>query len=413
MRRRPTRCRCVSTFSETTNSSSFFSASRTAPARGSDTAGLVAITHSALISPRSIASNICTALRPSRSAMRGAFQNRRTRSTSSGAKSHMRGELVGEAADLAPAHRIGLAGQRERPHAGPADAAGGEMAVDDGVDLVGALRRLVHALREAGDRRARWRGTGRRSARRRLRRGRSLRRWRRHPARSLWRARAQLRNPFVCASIYAWSSAPMSARCTSRPENSAVSVPGAIAQKQIGLVAGRGAARIDHHDLGAAFAPVARHALEQHRMAPGGVGADQHEQIGLVEILVAARHRVRAEGAAMAGDRRGHAQPRIGVDVGRAEEALHQLVGDVIVLGQQAARRDRRRPRPARRARSRGESRRRPSTSAVSQSTARVAAVGAPQHRMQQAAVRARASRPAPSPSSTAGRNSPDDRDRR
>jgi hypothetical protein len=39
------------TFSETTKSSSFFSASRTAPARGSDTAGLVAITHKALILP--------------------------------------------------------------------------------------------------------------------------------------------------------------------------------------------------------------------------------------------------------------------------------------------------------------------------------------------------------------------------
>ena len=65
---------------------------------------------------------------------------------------HMRGKLIGEAADLAPAHGIGLAGERERPHARPADAAGGEMAVDDGVDLVGALRRLVHALREAGDR---------------------------------------------------------------------------------------------------------------------------------------------------------------------------------------------------------------------------------------------------------------------
>ena len=39
----------------------------------------------------------------------------------------------------------------------------------------------------------------------------------------------------------------------------------------------------------------------------------------------------------MAGDRRGHAEPRIGVDVGRADEALHQLVGDVIVLGQQLA----------------------------------------------------------------------------
>ena len=118
-----------------------------------------------------------------------------------GRKSHVRGKLVGEAADLAPAHRVRLAGQRERPHAGPADAAGGEMAVDDGVDLVGALRRLVHALREAGDGVARWRGTGGRSARRRPRRGRWLRRWRRRPARSRWRARAHRQSPSVCASI--------------------------------------------------------------------------------------------------------------------------------------------------------------------------------------------------------------------
>ena len=68
-----------------------------------------------------------------------------------GGEAHMGGELVGEPADLAPAHGIGLAGQRERPLPAAADAAGREMAVDDGVDLVGALRRLVHALREAGD----------------------------------------------------------------------------------------------------------------------------------------------------------------------------------------------------------------------------------------------------------------------
>ena len=61
-------------------------------------------------------------------------------------ETHMGGELVGEPADLAPAHGVGLAGDRERPHAGPADPAGGEMAVDDGVDLVGAARRLVDAL---------------------------------------------------------------------------------------------------------------------------------------------------------------------------------------------------------------------------------------------------------------------------
>ncbi len=109
------------------------------------------MTHSALISPRSIASNICTALRPSRRAMFGARQKRPTRSISSGVETHMRRKLVGEPADFPPAHRVGLAGERERPHAGLADAAGREMAVDDAVDLVGALRRLVHALRKTGD----------------------------------------------------------------------------------------------------------------------------------------------------------------------------------------------------------------------------------------------------------------------
>ena len=74
------------TFSETTNSSSFFRASRTTSAFGSDTAGLVPITHNALISPRAMASNIWTAFRPSWVAMRGAFQNRRTRSMSGGVK---------------------------------------------------------------------------------------------------------------------------------------------------------------------------------------------------------------------------------------------------------------------------------------------------------------------------------------
>ena len=64
-------------------------------------------------------------------------------------EAHMGGELVGEPADLAAAHRIGLAGQRERRRARLADPARREMAIDDGVDLVGALRRLVDALRIA------------------------------------------------------------------------------------------------------------------------------------------------------------------------------------------------------------------------------------------------------------------------
>ena len=72
-------------------------------------------------------------------------------------------------------------------------------------------------------------------------------------------------------------------------------------------------------------------------MTPGGVRPDEDDQIGLVQIGIDAGHGVRAERAAVRGDRGRHAQARIGVDIGRADEALHQLVGDVIVLGQKLA----------------------------------------------------------------------------
>src|SRR5207253_8466553 len=54
-------------------------------------------------------------------------------------------------ADFATAHGVGLAGERERPDAGATDAASGEMTIDDGVDFVGTLRRLIDALRVTGD----------------------------------------------------------------------------------------------------------------------------------------------------------------------------------------------------------------------------------------------------------------------
>ncbi len=67
-------------------------------------------------------------------------------------KAHMRGELRRQAANLAAAHRVWLAGQRKRPHAGPADPPGGEVAIEDRIDLVGTGGRLVHALRIEGER---------------------------------------------------------------------------------------------------------------------------------------------------------------------------------------------------------------------------------------------------------------------
>jgi len=63
----------------------------------------------------------------------------------------MSGELVGEPADLPPAHGVGLPRQRERPHARTADATRREVAIDDRIDLVGSSRGLIDTLRIEGD----------------------------------------------------------------------------------------------------------------------------------------------------------------------------------------------------------------------------------------------------------------------
>ena len=134
------------TFSETTNSSSFFSASRTTSAFGSDTAGLVPITHSALISPRATASNIWTAFSPSWVAMRGAFQNRRTRSMSGGVNPIWAASWLASPPTSRPPIALGCPVSENGDAPTLPIAPGRKVAIDDGVDLVGALRRLVDAL---------------------------------------------------------------------------------------------------------------------------------------------------------------------------------------------------------------------------------------------------------------------------
>ena len=117
-------------------------------------------------------------------------------------------------------------------------------------------------------------------------------------------------------------------------------------EMQIGDVGGRGAARIDDDDLAAALALAAPCA----GTAPDGTRRDCCRRARRDRPARNPRRgpaRCRAEGAPVARDRRGHAEPRIGVDVGRAEKAFDQLVGGVIVLGQQLAGDDRRRPRRA------------------------------------------------------------------
>jgi hypothetical protein len=59
---------------------------------------------------------------------------------------HVCRQLIGQAAHLAPAHGIGLAGKGKRTHTGATDASRQEMAVDDAVDLVCARGGLVDTL---------------------------------------------------------------------------------------------------------------------------------------------------------------------------------------------------------------------------------------------------------------------------
>ena len=98
-----------------------------------------------------------------------------------------------------------------------------------------------------------------------------------------------------------------------------------------------GAARVQHDDLRAMRRTGGEQALVQHRVAPGGIAADQDDQVGVLEVLIDAGDDVFPEGSDVAGDRGRHAQARIGVDIGAADEAFHQLVGDIVVLGQALA----------------------------------------------------------------------------
>src|SRR5271154_6527019 len=70
-------------------------------------------------------------------------------------------------------------------------------------------------------------------------------------------------------------------------------------------------------------------------MTPGRVAPHQDDQISQIQILIASRHSVRAEGALVPRYGRSHAKPGVGIYISRAEEAFHQLIDDVVVLGQQ------------------------------------------------------------------------------
>jgi hypothetical protein len=72
-------------------------------------------------------------------------------------------------------------------------------------------------------------------------------------------------------------------------------------------------------------------------MTVGGVGTNEEKAIGNVDICVASRRAVRAEGRLITRRRGCHAQTRICIEVICPEKALRQFVADVIFLGRELA----------------------------------------------------------------------------
>ncbi len=183
---------------------------------------------------------------------------------------HVRRELIGEAADLASAHCVGLPGQRKRRRARLADPARGQMTVEDRVDLVGTLRRLIDALRIKRHRARRFqkhleecRDVSLGQARGQRRRADAARDAPR-PCQRVIEATCVFGNIFLIERAIVGEMRQQSGEqrgVRSRLE----------AQKQIGIAGGFSLARIDHHDTRAAILFVGDHSLEQHRMAPRGI----------------------------------------------------------------------------------------------------------------------------------------------
>ena len=96
-----------------------------------------------------------------------------------------------------------------------------------------------------------------------------------------------------------------------------------------GVTGARGAGgHVDDADGG--VDPLAvQHAGEEHRIGFGQIGVPQHEDVGVVDVLVAADRAVEAEAALEAGHRAGGVEARAGLDVVRAQRTLEQLRRDV------------------------------------------------------------------------------------
>ncbi len=124
--------------SETITSGQPASAWLTAWLSGSDTTGLVPMIHTAFTSPRPMAANSSTAVSPGVCASRSVPQKAGQPLQIVWHKIHVRRQHRRQPADFAPAHGVGLTGQRKGAAAAAAILSAGQMDVDDGITFVAA-----------------------------------------------------------------------------------------------------------------------------------------------------------------------------------------------------------------------------------------------------------------------------------
>ena len=108
-------------------------------------------------------------------------------------------------------------------------------------------------------------------------------------------------------------------------------------QVDIGELRQHGHPRIDHDQRELAFLQRLLQAPVDDRVLLRQVGAEGHQAVSVLEIVVAAGRAVAAETALVAGHRRGHAQGGVAVVVVGADLPAHQLAEGVELLGEQLA----------------------------------------------------------------------------
>ena len=328
--------------SETTTSSQAAAPRWTRSASGRLTTGLVAMIHTALMRPS------CDARRtarppsgPAASAMAGLFQN----ALHAIAMLRRRGPCARRACwrgRRLRARPSRWAGRSPRTAPCPACRCGpvSEVAVDDGVDLVGARARTGSRPARTAVTGAAWRANRRRTAASCARVEAAGACRRRAASTACARGRAALRRGRWCARR---RSRGRRAPCSRQQGQQAVEQQRRRCRRASGrcrsaisqVAVRRGS--ITTIFMSGRCSRARSDALQQDGMAPRGVGADQHDEIGV-------RRGPRSSPAPRLRRTRACGRPRPTPCTAaswcrcwRADVALHQLVGDVVVLGQQLA----------------------------------------------------------------------------